>query len=73
MNRSEAINCIMAVGGVLRDTDLSDPVLASHCADTFMFFLPGLSSTLMEVALEDQRVGHKLITVKHQRYIKIFY
>lgn len=72
MNRSEAINCIMAVGRVLNDSDLSDRVLASHCADTFMFFLPGLSSTLMAVALEDQRVGHKLITVKHQRSVKIF-
>lgn len=55
----------MAVGGVLKDSDLSDQVLGSRCAATFMFFLPGLSNTLTEVALEDQRVGHKLITVKH--------
>lgn len=54
----------MAVGRVLKDSDFSDQVLGSHCADTFMFFLPGLSSTFTEVALEDQRVGHKLITVK---------
>lgn len=63
----------MAVGRVLKDSDFSDQVLGSHCADTFMFFLPGLSSTFTEVALEDQRVGHKLITVKKWTIYRFLY
>lgn len=56
----------MAIAHVLKDDDFNDVVLRDQIADMFLFFLPGIISGLTQVALVDEKVGHKvpLIAIK---------
>ncbi|KAJ8974649.1 hypothetical protein NQ317_019885 [Molorchus minor] len=62
--RIAAIECIMAIGRVLRDHDFADIEIRNHVAEMFLFFLPGVASGLKRVALEDEKVGHKVPMMK---------
>lgn len=57
------MKCIMTIARVTEEDDLSDVILYSQIADTFMFLLPGLSGGLCKICLEDEKVGHKIIKV----------
>ncbi|KAK9721937.1 hypothetical protein QE152_g19937 [Popillia japonica] len=59
--RIAAMKCIMTIARVTEEDDLSDVILYSQIADTFMFLLPGLSGGLCKICLEDEKVGHKVI------------
>lgn len=54
----------MSLARVLNDNDFQDIVARKHVSETFLFFLPGLSSGLKNIALEDEKVGHKIPEVQ---------
>lgn len=45
------------------DDEMNDLELRCSVANVFMFFLPGLASGLRNIALEDEKAGHKSIVV----------
>ncbi|KAJ8942240.1 hypothetical protein NQ318_003087 [Aromia moschata] len=58
--RIAAIECIMAIARVLEDKDFEDLEVRNQVAEMFLFFLPGIASGLKRIALEDEKVGHKI-------------
>ncbi|KAG5887572.1 hypothetical protein JTB14_009980 [Gonioctena quinquepunctata] len=58
--RTSAIECIMSMARVLENEDFQDLVLRKQVAEVFLFFLPGVACGLKQVALEDEKVGHKI-------------
>nr|XP_023014503.1 TELO2-interacting protein 1 homolog [Leptinotarsa decemlineata]XP_023014504.1 TELO2-interacting protein 1 homolog [Leptinotarsa decemlineata]XP_023014505.1 TELO2-interacting protein 1 homolog [Leptinotarsa decemlineata]XP_023014506.1 TELO2-interacting protein 1 homolog [Leptinotarsa decemlineata] len=58
--RIAAMECIMSLARVLDNDDFNDVVLRKQVAEVFLFFLPGVASGLKHVALEDEKVGHKI-------------
>ncbi|KAL1491829.1 hypothetical protein ABEB36_012364 [Hypothenemus hampei] len=69
--RLTSVNCILAVARVLDDKDLDDKVLRYTCSEMFMFFLPGLSGALTDLALEDVKVGHIIVMNAVRAYGKL--
>ncbi|GJQ69256.1 hypothetical protein Trydic_g6398 [Trypoxylus dichotomus] len=61
--RIAAIDCIMTITRVGRDLYDSDIVLCHQIAETFMLFLPGLTSGLCKICLEDEKIGHKVTKI----------
>lgn len=53
----------MALARVLNDDDFSDLVVRNQIADVFFFFLPGVATQLKEIALVDEKYGHKIPSV----------
>lgn len=58
--RIAAIECIMCLARIFRDEDFKDIVIRKQVAEVFLFFLPGVASGLKQIALEDEKVGHKI-------------
>ncbi|CAG9825114.1 unnamed protein product [Phaedon cochleariae] len=58
--RIAAIECIMSLARVLSDDDYQDLILRKQVSEVFLFFLPGVASGLKQIALEDEKVGHKI-------------
>lgn len=54
------MECIMAIAQVLEEKDFQDVELRNQVAEVFLFFLPGIASGLARIALEDEKVGHKI-------------
>lgn len=54
------MECIMALARILNDNEFGDVVVRKHVAQVFLFFLPGLASGFKQIALEEERVGHKI-------------
>lgn len=50
----------MALARVLDESEFGDVVVRKNVAQVFLFFLPGLASGLKQIALEDEKVGHKI-------------
>lgn len=61
--RLSAIELLMCLAQVHNDEMLNDLELRCSIANVFMFFLPGLASGLRNIALEDEKSGHKVIAV----------
>ena len=58
----------MAMLNVEGENFFDDPVLFDQIANILMFFLPGLSSGLMTIALENEKVGRKVIQVHSENF-----
>ncbi|XP_018569428.1 TELO2-interacting protein 1 homolog [Anoplophora glabripennis] len=58
--RVSAMECIMAIAQVLENKDFEDAELRNQVAEVFLFFLPGIASGLARIALEDEKMGHKI-------------
>lgn len=54
----------MCLAQVHDGSDPNDLELRSNVADLYMFFLPGLASGLRNIALEDEKSGHKTTMVR---------
>lgn len=54
------MECIMSLARILDDNEFGDVVVRKHVAQVFLFFLPGLASGFKQIALEDEKVGHKI-------------
>lgn len=50
----------MSLARVLDNNDFGDIEIRKHVGEVFLFFLPGLATTLKQVALEDEKVGYKI-------------
>lgn len=50
----------MSIAQVLEDKDFEDVGLRNQVAAVFLFFLPGIASGLTRIALEDEKIGHKI-------------
>lgn len=50
----------MCLARIFRDEDFKDIVIRKQVAEVFLFFLPGVASGLKQIALEDEKVGHKI-------------
>lgn len=53
----------MSLGRVLNDSEFGDVVVRKSVAQVFLYYLPGLSSGLKQIALEDEKVGHNVTKV----------
>lgn len=53
----------MAMARVLKDNDFNDLVMRDRIAEIFLFFLPGLSSHLKNMAVSEERFGSTLPVV----------
>lgn len=62
-----SIECIMAMARVLEDDDFNDIVVRNQVAELFLFFLPGIAYGLKNIALEDEKVGHKVSKVNMEK------
>lgn len=67
-HRASAMECIMAIAQVLKDKDFADVELRNQVAEVFLFFLPGIASGLTRIAVEDEKVGHKVPMVCSTKY-----
>lgn len=47
----------------VNNNEMNDLEIRCCVANIFMFFLPGLASGLRNIALEDEKTGHKIIVV----------
>lgn len=54
------MECILSLARILDDNEFGDVVVRKHVAQVFLFFLPGLASGFKQIALEDEKVGHKI-------------
>lgn len=66
------MECIMTIARIDTDLHTSDTVLYNQIADAFMFFLPGLSSGLSKICMEDEKIGHKVIKVGRNLFYILF-
>lgn len=62
--RIAAMECVMSLARILDDSEFADIVVRKNVAQVFQFFLPGLASGFKQIALEDEKVGHKIPQVK---------
>ncbi|KAJ8959272.1 hypothetical protein NQ314_006300 [Rhamnusium bicolor] len=61
--RISAMKCIMSIARVLEDDDFGDIEVRNQVAEMFLFFLPGVATGLKKIALEDEKVGHRVPVV----------
>lgn len=59
----------MSLARVLDDSEFGDIVIRKNVSQVFLFFLPGLASGLKQIALEDEKVGHKIPQVNVKCYL----
>ncbi|CAG9859979.1 unnamed protein product [Phyllotreta striolata] len=69
--RISAIECIMCFARVYTDDDFNDIVVSKQIAEVFLFFLPGITSGLAKIALEDEKIGHKIPAVSLRAWARI--
>ncbi|CAH0559229.1 unnamed protein product [Brassicogethes aeneus] len=58
--RIAAVECILAIAQVLDDKDFNDVVIKNQVSEVFLYFIPGIASGLKDIALLDEKVGHKI-------------
>lgn len=57
------MECILSFARVHDEEDANDAELRNNVADIFMLFLPGIASGMTKILLEEEKSGHKVITV----------
>lgn len=53
----------MTMSYVHDEADFTDVVLRKQVSDCTMFFLPGITSCMRKVALDDEKQGHRITSV----------
>ncbi|GLV45261.1 Telo2 interacting protein 1 [Carabus blaptoides fortunei] len=61
--RLKAIECLMTMSYVHDKADFTDVVFRKQVSDCTMFFLPGITSCMRKVALDDEKQGHRITSL----------